>query len=144
MSHVATIDINVTDLGVLAEACHRIGLELILNQKTYKWYGRHVGDYPIPEGFTIADLGNCEHAIRVKGDKDAYEVGVVKRRDGKPGYTLLWDFYDDRIVKALGPEAGRLKQSYAVTAAQAQAVKQGFRCVEQKQANGSVRLVLTK
>lgn len=53
-----------------------------------------MGDYPLPKGFTKADLGKCEYAIRVKGaGGDTYEIGVVKRRDGKDAYTFLYDFY---------------------------------------------------
>jgi hypothetical protein len=93
MSHVESIKLNITDLDALEAACKSIGLELSRGQKTYRWWGHSVGDYPIPAGFTANDLGKCEHAIRIPNNNSAYEIGVVKNRDGRDGYTLLWDFY---------------------------------------------------
>jgi hypothetical protein len=90
MSHVTVIAVELKDLDALKAVCAALGLELRENQKTYRWYGHHVGDYPIPEGFTKADLGKCDHAIAVKGNRDAYEVGLVKRGDA---FIPLWDFW---------------------------------------------------
>ena len=98
MSHVARIEgLVIDDLDALGEAAKACGLELVPGQRTYRWFGRSVGDYPLPAGFTEADLGKCEHAIRVPGSKTAYEIGVVGRRDvngnALPGFELLWDFW---------------------------------------------------
>jgi hypothetical protein len=93
MSHIAEVNLLVQDLNALHRACHRLGLELVRGQRTYRWYGRSVGDYPLPVGFAKNELGTCEHAIRIPGNDRAYEIGIVTRRDGKPGYALLWDFY---------------------------------------------------
>lgn len=124
MSHVATVDLHVTDLKALAAAAAACGCELIEGQQKYKWYGRSVGDYPLPAGFSAQDLGKCEHAIRVKRKEgtfagQTYEVGVCKRRDGKPGYTLLWDFWQGGfgLEQAVGKEAKALRSNYAVEVA---------------------------
>lgn len=117
MSHVATVDLHVKDLDALAKAAEECGCELVREQKRYKWYGKSVGDYPLPTGFTAEDLGKCEHAIRVKnGNGNAYEVGVCKRRDGKPGYTLLWDFWNGGygLQNAIGADGKALRANYAV------------------------------
>src|ERR1035437_5141802 len=92
MSHVTTIAIEIRDLNVVKEICQELGLEFKENQKTYKWYGTHVGDYPLPAGFTKADMGKCDYAIRLKGNTQAYEVGVVKSKTGS-GYQMIWDFW---------------------------------------------------
>jgi hypothetical protein len=91
MSHVVDIDLAITDLDCLKKAVADLGLEW-REKQTYRWYGRHVGDYPLPAGFTPDDLGKCEFAVGIPGNSRAYEVGVVKRKDGN-GYTLLVDFY---------------------------------------------------
>ena len=91
MSHVTTIECEIKDLEALKAACKKAGLEFRENKKTYKWYGRHVGDYPLPEGFKKQDLGKCDHAIGVPGNKNAYEIGVVQQGDK---YTMLWDFWN--------------------------------------------------
>jgi len=144
MSHVATIDLDVKDLDALAEACRNLGLELVRGQTSYKWWGQSVGDYPIPAGFTADDLGKCEHAIRSPTDGSMYEVGVVRRRDGRPGYTLLWDFIDSRLVNAIGQRGARLKVQYARAVAIQHARRSGWRVTEQQRADGSVQLMLSR
>ena len=88
MSHVSQIEIEIKDITALQAACTRLGLIWKENQRSYKWYGRWVGDYPLPENVTVEDLGKCLHAIEVPGA--SYEVGVTMV-NGK--LTLLWDFY---------------------------------------------------
>jgi len=115
VSHVTLVDIEIKDLDALRQACVDLGLEFKEGQKTFKWYGTHVGDYDIPAGFKKSDMGKCDHAIGVKGNKDAYEIGVVKRRDGKSGYHLMWDFWNGGygLQAAVGAKCGKLAQSYA-------------------------------
>ena len=91
MSHVTTIDIEIKDLEVVREICKDLGLEFKENQKTYKWYGTHVGDWPLPEGISKSQLGRCDHALAVKGaGHRTYEVGLVKQGDK---WVPLWDFW---------------------------------------------------
>lgn len=146
MSHVAEIEVEITDLDALDAACRRIGtLELVRGQTKYKWWGDSVGDYPLPEGFTKEDLGKCDHAIRVKGNAQAYEVGVVRARNGKQGYVLHWDFYDGGygLEKEVGENCNKLRQAYAIEVAKKAAVRQRMSVREVQQADGSVRLVCT-
>lgn len=142
MSHVSKIDIKPTDLAALKLAAKRLGGELV-EQKTYKWYGTSVGDYPLPEGFTAKDLGKCDFAIKFPDAK--YEVGVVKRKDGKPGYELLWDFWSGGfgLEKAIGKDGNKLKQSYGVEAAKRAAMLKGWSCFEQKTPTG-IKLTINK
>ena len=123
-------------MDALGEACAELGLELRLGQKTYRWWGRSVGDYPLPVGFKESDLGKCEHAIAIRGNNDAYEIGVVPRRDGRPGYTLLWDFYaGGRGMEAkVGKDACKLKQAYSAAVATRHYRKLGYRVsIEKKE-----------
>jgi len=89
MSHVATIAIEIRSLDALKAAVKELGCEWREGQTTYKWYGRSVGDYPMPKGMTAEMLGKCSHVIKVPGVN--YEVGVVKLPNGS--YTLAYDFY---------------------------------------------------
>src|SRR6266576_2837582 len=96
MSHAATVEIELKDLESLAKAAEQLGLEFRQGQKTYKWYGRWVDDYhgedaAYKNGIKPEEYGKCEHALRVKGNDSAYEVGVVKKPNGTWG--LIWDFY---------------------------------------------------
>ena len=174
ISHVATINVEIKSLDDLESAARSLGLELVRGQQTYRWYGKSVGDYPLPVGFTAEELGRCDHAIRVPlsvtGADRCYEIGVVKRRDGKPGYQLLWDFFDGgrcqfavgdccgpgavedadynphqtRLVSFVGGNGQKLVQSYARVTAIRTAQQQGFRVQESRQADGSIKLVFQK
>jgi hypothetical protein len=143
MSHVSLIALKVRDLEALDAACQRLGLELVRGQKTYRWYGQSVGDYPLPEGMTAADLGKCDHAIRVKDRPTAYEIGLVKR-PGQDHYALLWDFYAGGfgLEAKVGAGCAKLKQAYAVQLARKEARRRGFSLTEAVQADGGIRLTM--
>jgi hypothetical protein len=123
MSHVTTIKVEIKDLDALKEAAKSCGLEFREGQKTYKWYGRHVGDYAVPEGYNVSDLGKCEHAIGVPGNPEAYEIGVCKARDaqGNPtgGYTMLWDFWagGHGLEAIAGKDCSNVTNEYTKTVA---------------------------
>jgi hypothetical protein len=114
MSHVAEMECEINDLEALSDACKELGLELRLGQKTYKWYGRSVGDYPLPEGMTAQDLGKCDHAICIPGNPGAYEIGVIKKKTGE-SYSLVWDFWAGGfgLVEKVGDQqATKLQDEY--------------------------------
>lgn len=135
MSHVVTGEAEITDLDAFEAACPNLGLELVRDQTTFKWYGTHVGDYPLPAGFRKEDMGHCHHAVRVKGKPGAYEIGLVPRRDGKPGWLLMYDFFAggrglmECISKdgARGKDAVKLQHEYAATKSIRRAQRLGFR-----------------
>lgn len=128
MSHVTTLKIEILDLQSLRDACKAAGLQFKEGQQTYKWFGRHVGDYPLPKGFTQKDLGKCNHAIGIS-KKDAYEIGVCEK-DGK--ITLLWDFWQGGygLEEVAGKDCNKLVNAYtkivAVKEARKLAQSQGY------------------
>jgi hypothetical protein len=146
MSHVAQMELAITDLDCLEAAAKDLGLELARGQQTYRWWGHSVGDYPLPAGFKEEDLGKCEHAIRVPGDNRAYEIGVVPRRDGKQGYTLLWDFYGGGygMEAKVGKNGDRLKQAYNVQVATKDAIRNHKRVIKTQREDGHVVLRLVR
>jgi hypothetical protein len=119
MSHISKIELQVTDLAVLSQACQRLGLELVRGKQSFKWYGKD---------------GVCNHAIRIPNAE--YEIGVVAK-DGR--YELSCDFYDPGLVKAVGRNGGILKQAYAVEKAKIEARKKGYFVLE-KQTESGIRL----
>ena len=71
MSHITTIELDIKDLDALKVAAEKLGLEFRRGQETYKWFGRSVGDSPLPAGFRKQDLGKCEHALRIPNNSRA-------------------------------------------------------------------------
>lgn len=123
-----------------------LGLEFMEGQKTYHWWGVSVGDYPLPKGFLAEDLGKCDHALRVVGHPGAYEVGICKRRDGKPGYALLYDFYQGGygLEEKIGKGANKLKQAYGVACTQLFAQKNGYQVQQRTLPNGNITVTLSR
>jgi hypothetical protein len=146
MSHVTTIDIDIHDLDALAIACEDCECDLTRGQKQYRWYGRHVGDYPLPQGFKAEDMGRCEHAITSRDKHGAYEVGVVERRDGQPGWTLIYDFYagGQGMSEVVGDRCQKLKQAYAAEVTRKQMRKKGYAVKKSLNAKGEVVLACTR
>ncbi|MEI6716058.1 MAG: hypothetical protein WCO60_20095 [Verrucomicrobiota bacterium] len=164
MSHVTKIDITFRDLEALESACKELGATLVRDVPTYNWYGKHGGDYPLPEGIKEEDLGKCTHVIRVPGV--TYEVGVVAMPGG--GFSILFDFWGGKTegrglqkvfcgskihpVMSDGEKIGemrkythgmeRLKQMYGIHAATRAAKAKGY-SVQRKQVGGTIKLAIT-
>lgn len=150
MSHVCSISIQILDLDCLKKACKALGLEFREGQRNYKWFGKWVNDYNAPEaavtqGFDPQTFGQSEHAIGIADNDTAYEVGVVKAKDGK-GYSLLYDNFcrGYGLEEVIGKGACKLRQQYALEVAKKRMRKQGFRVQEKHEQNGVVRLVCTR
>lgn len=136
MSHVATVDVEIKNLDWLEKACRKIGLEFVRGQTEFFAYS----DRP------------CEHVIRVPGQQEmkkktrAYEVGVTARKDGRPGWLLSYDLFmgGHGMRDIAGDKCSKLVQAYTAVAARETAIKQGMRVTEQRLADGSIRLMLSK
>jgi hypothetical protein len=138
MSHVVSTKCKILDLLALQEAAESIGLEFRAGQTSYRWYGHSVGDYPLPAGFSEKDLGKCVHALHVKGNNTAYEIGIVKSKVHE-GYELVYDFWNQGhgLLPVVGTDAYKLTQAYyKITALKT--VPLGCPYVESKMDNGEI------
>jgi hypothetical protein len=110
------------DVEALRIACGMLGLDVKQTNK-YRWWGRHVGDYPLPEGMKAADLGsNALFVLSVSEEKkkelglhDPYEIAIVEDPNNPGCYVPLYDFYGgglglDRVVGRPVYEGSRDKQ----------------------------------
>jgi len=118
MSHVALVEITITDLDALQKACAACGLEFRKDQKTYRWFGKWVSDYHAKDaaylhGINPKDYGKCIHAIGVPDNKQAYEIGVCSNPKGA-GYVLIWDFWNGGygLLAIAGENCDKLFQAY--------------------------------
>jgi hypothetical protein len=144
MSHVVSIETQIHDLAALEAACAEMGLTFKRDQRTYAWFGRHVGDHPLPIGIRVEDLGHCSHAIGVPGTY--WEIGLLKD-SSTGGYRMLFDFFGasgQSILNAIGSDGGKLLQRYGVVKATAEAEKKGFVATRTTNADGSIELRLKK
>ena len=116
MSHISKIELEVKDLGTLGQACSRLGLELLKNMKTFKWYGQEAP---------------CDHCIRVPGA--SYEIGILSKGGS---YELNCDFYDKNLEKVIGQKGGLLKQAYAAEKTRIEARKKGYSVIERQTETG--------
>jgi hypothetical protein len=120
-------------MDALAKACVKCGVELRQDQKTFKWYG--------------GKISPCDAAI-VHPNPKAYQIGVHKTETGlriefdpfRSGYGMQNAVAFEDNLKGLG----KLQQAYAVEVARKQAKKQGFSFREQVQADGRVKLTLSR
>jgi hypothetical protein len=119
MSHISKIELEVKDLGTLGQACTKLGLQLIRNRTTFRWYGKEA---------------DCDHAIQVPGAD--YEIGVTQKNHS---YELNCDFYDRNLEKVIGSQGGLLKQAYGVMKTRIEARKKGYSVLERKTEN-SIKL----
>lgn len=133
MSHVSRIPLTITDLDALEDACALIGMEVVRGQKTYKWYGRWMNDYDQDDaaykyGIKPEDYGKCEHAIRVKGNSEAYEIGLVKNPNGE-GWVPVFDFWagGKGLQAVVGDNAGNLRREYTLQEGMRDFGRKGFR-----------------
>ena len=142
MSHIESIELVLSDLEALEAGAKRFEGQLV-KQSTYRWFGKSVGDYPLPKGMTKEDLGKCDYAIKLPGVN--YEVGVVKVEGG---YRLAYDFYgydrsehDGHKLKAIfGDQLSKLRQAYAAEIAKKVAKRKGWRVKETTLPNGALKL----
>ena len=142
MSHILDgKNIPIRNLAALKETCAVNSWSFMEGQRTHKWYGRWVGDTPMPAGLKVEDLGKCDHAIRVPGC--AYEIGVRDNHDGT--YSLLYDYFSaGGLSQALGGDTlPKLAQSYATEMLKMEHRRLGGAVESQDvMADGSVRLRL--
>lgn len=137
MSHVASVKAYVTDLVALAAVCAALGLELVLNADTYKWYGRWVNDFrgaeaAVDNGHDPKNFGKCVHKIRRK-DGQGYEIGLVARLDGEPGFEMIYDNWGagGRAIEELaGKGLTTLKKALSTEVTTRIMRRQGYRVIQ--------------
>jgi len=132
VSHTSSMEVSVqeSDFEALEAACHDLGVEFVRGQTQFKQYYRKA---------------HCDHAIRVPGNEQAFEIGLVKQDDGS--YDLQSDYFGgSRGLEAkVGPEGQGLKQALARQKDIRYWQTRGFRVTQdQKTENGHIVLKLTR
>lgn len=125
MSHITTINVEISDLNALSEACDELGVKLMRNQKSFRWYGsRNQG---------------CDHAITIPGNSSCYEIGVIQKQKK---YELQWDQFAGAqgMVAKVGRDAMGLIDHYGASVAKKQLKRQGYKITQSIGQQGQVIL----
>lgn len=141
MSHVEKAVGTISDDPKLLDCIEKALAEVFptaklhRGKKHYNWFGRHVGDHPLPEGFTAGELGKCEHAISLDGC--GYEVGIVKSKKGV-GFSLLFDFWGtgQKLRETFGAGCEKLTDAINTEVMKAKARRAGYSFTTKKLENG--------
>ncbi len=147
MSHVASVELFVTDLDALEVAAERLGLVLERGATTYHWYGSWQNDYHAQEaavrnGHDPKSFGKCEHKLR-RADGQGYEIGLVPRVDGGSGWELIYDNWGSggRLIHdAAGVGLVGLKDEIAAEVSTRILQRKGYRVTRSKNAAGELQL----
>lgn len=133
MSHVTKCDFSIlsTDLDAVEQGCHDLGtVELVRNQTTHRWYGRFVNDSDSGRRYAQevdpSKWGRCEHAIRVIGDPNAYEIGLVRNAEGN--FDLVFDSWGpgQAIVNACGEDLWKLRQNISAAIVEREMARENY------------------
>ena len=130
-SHVVDVDVEIRDLDAFERACSNLGLTFERGRTNYRWFGQHVGDYPLPKGFSAEDMGKCEHAAH-RTDGKGYGLGLCKRGNH---YRLIFDFYGSggsALEEKIGKRAKTITAAYSVEVCTAKARQLGWRVEQTK------------
>jgi hypothetical protein len=87
-----------------------------------------LSDAAFNNGIKPEDYGKCIHKVKVKGNNNAYEAGIVNNPQGA-GYLIVWDFWGpgEEITKAMGgQDGGALIAQYTRFASIKSAIEQGY------------------
>lgn len=148
MSHVSTVELSITDLDALEAAAKELGLEMVRDKKTYKWYGRWVNDYhgedaAYHHGISPEEYGKCSHVLRVPDQPSMYEIGLVQLPDGS--YKIVFDHWGSgvKLLEKIGVGGSLLRQGYVKHKAVQELQKKGFKLLKQENlAEGGLKLTL--
>ena len=145
MSHVASVNCFVTELADARAAALACGFTFMENQRSYKWYGRFMNDSNLAPGHDPKTFGQCQHALRLKDHTSSdYEIGLVPRVDGQPGWELLYDnfaSYGRRLEEKAGASLVTLKNEILAAATIRTMQRQGFRVARTVDAAGDIQLL---
>ena len=134
MSHYSEVQVELRDRAALEAALNRLGFEgkVEVHKEAQHLYG-YQGDARAQKAHIII---RRQHVGRWAND-----LGFERQADGR--YRVWVSEYDQRHGYD-DAWMGRLKQAYGIEKARLEAKKRGYRVSEQKQDNGTVRLVLRR
>jgi hypothetical protein len=112
MSHISNVQCEIRDLDALDEALVKFGAELVRDQQTFKAYFGRANN-------------KCAHAIRLKDDHNAYEIGLQRKAQAGDAYELACDFWGGSLAR-FGEGLQRLTNEYTAVVAERTLQRDGW------------------
>lgn len=152
MSHINVCTTVIKSVDSFEAAVIKLGGTFDRDARSYRWFGRWVGDTPVPaqiveKGPAYVEewkkrLGSCDSGVATfPGAK--YQVGLQSNGDGT--YSMVYDYYSPGgLPKVLGDDGlGKLVQSYGVERFTSEARFQGH-AIESEEVleDGTIRVRL--
>jgi hypothetical protein len=143
VSHVADVDIQIRDLDACAIAAKALGGELVIGQKTHRWFGQFMNDWSDEQAAANrrdpATFGKCDHAIVFPGID--YEIGLCREADGS--FTPVYDSWGSgqQIANRCGGlTLPKFKDEYAAAVSTRVLARKGFRVTRTTGSKGEIVL----
>lgn len=124
MSHFTTIQTQIKDIEALRKACQEMNLVLLPKAQARGYYENQIPG---------------EYVIKLKGP---YDIALNQQPDGSYGFTA--DLWQGHVEKEAGKNYGKLLQLYGVHKTMLEARKKGYSALRRNQADGTIKLNLTK
>lgn len=116
ISHIAKIDLQFKDTHALAKAAEALGLELVENAGTFKYYA--------------GQSAPCIHKLKIKGaTSNAFEIGLRYADNTQTTLEPFVDFYGEQgqaLRRKAGTDLVELKKRYAAEVSAATLRRQGY------------------
>ena len=151
MSHVTTGEMCITSLEFADIAAQRLGGRVVKNQRTFAWYGKWLDDWrderaASSRGVNPETFGRCDHAIVMDdAEKGDYEIGLVKRSDGK-GWDAIYDVFGPgkKLESLFGVGLSGLKTEIGVVTSMRTYGRMGYQVKEGKNKAGERQVMIWK
>ena len=96
MSHVSACERApgnplITDLACVPIIAKLLGAQ-VLDQREWRWYGHHVGDWPVPEGIDVNSLGK-DAVLVLRFPNTEYDLAIIKDPNNPGCFTYIYDWY---------------------------------------------------
>lgn len=112
----------IVDIEAVFMAAKNLGM-VVEKRPHYKWYGHHVGDYAVPQGWSSSELGkNAVYVLSISAEKkkelgitgQPYELAIIEDKLNPGCFTYMYDFYQgghglDKVIGSPIREGGGIK-----------------------------------
>ena len=151
MSHVVSVELEITDLEAFAAACVVLGGEYVPHDTKWRWWGRWLDDYhgtdaAYQNGIAPKRYGTANAGI-VRFPGCMWDVGLYQQPSMPGAFVPVFYNYSGGhgLVGKLGADCEKLREEYGVQVALRVAARKGWKVQRTKHPQtGRARLVCSR